>query len=126
MSHPLLDAAIFFIALNVALSFFGRVEVDIEGAEDGDDRLELADSRKDTSFGWLHADMRMPLPPYKDLEGACHLVGSHRGKYMWLCATAGGEGYTSCNESRDFTEYYGKTVWVCEGKSVNERRTNTT
>ena len=27
------------------------------------------------NFGWLHADLRMPLPTLKELEGACHLIG---------------------------------------------------
>ena len=120
--HPLLDAAIFLITLNVAISFFGGFG-DGLADEDDPDKLELASSRKETEFGWLQADLRMPLPSWKELQDACHLVGSFRGKYMYLCASSEPSDYDGCAVSKDFSEYYGNTVYVCQGKEVAERRT---
>ena len=32
-----------------------------------------------SEFGWLHADMRIPLPTLADLRLSCHLIGQHDG-----------------------------------------------
>ena len=44
-----------------------------------------ADSPRETEFGWLHADLRMPLPSYEELNEACHLIGMRDGRRRYLC-----------------------------------------
>ena len=54
------------------------------------------------------------------LQEACHLVGTHGGKYMYLCASRD-MGYDGCKQSSDFSDYYGKPVYVCSGGEVGGR-----
>jgi len=72
------------------------------------------------AFGWLQADLRMPLPSFAELKDACHLVGSWKGNAMFLCSSPQQMGATThCEQSADFTEYYGQPVYVCEGSAMS-------
>jgi len=71
--------------------------------------------KKRSSFGWLQADMRVPLPKYEDLQLACHLVGVDGKNQMYLCSAQSKSSFSSCDISDDFTQYYGHTVYVCTG-----------
>ena len=74
-------------------------------------------------FGWLQADMRMPLPSWEELQQACHLVGDHNGHFMYLCASPQQDStLETCEISEDFTQYYKNTVYVCAGAKVSSRR----
>ena len=64
--------------------------------------------------GWLTCDMRVPLPDYKDLENACHLLNTINGERWWLCAEQG--AYANCAPSKDFSDYYKKPVFVCQAE----------
>ena len=64
--------------------------------------------------GWLTCDMRVPLPAYKDLETGCHLLNTINGARWWLCAAQ--EDKSECVKSQDFSEYYGRTVYVCHAQ----------
>ena len=77
---------------------------------------------KTTGFGWLQADLRMPLPAWAELQEQCFLVGTWHGQSMYLCATAGGEGFSDCQVSNDFSKYYGKEVYVCAGKQLDWKK----
>mmetsp|Transcript_52097 Transcript_52097/g.135123 ORF Transcript_52097/g.135123 Transcript_52097/m.135123 type:complete len:103 (-) Transcript_52097:323-631(-) len=67
---------------------------------------------------------RVPLPPYKDLQSSCHLIGAgvgdHEGHMMYLCATPspGEELLNQCELSNDFTKHYGSNVYLCRGPKV--------
>jgi hypothetical protein len=68
------------------------------------DEEKSADTPKKNSkgFGWLQADMRVPLPPWEELEEACHLVGVYKGKHMFLCASPSQDAALSaCEVSND-------------------------
>lgn len=80
----------------------------------------VADKRKNKiEFGWLHADLRVPLPPYEDLKNSCHLIGAgvgdHEGYQMYLCASKApsDSNLSSCELSQDFTKHYGNPVYLC-------------
>jgi len=62
--------------------------------------------------GWLTCDMRVPLPEYQDLLEACHLLNTLDGARWWLCATP--DDYESCQPSKDFSDYYKTSVYVCQ------------
>lgn len=76
----LLNAAIFLIALAITSRLVSSSLDD-----------EIGDSTPSnegvSGFTWLHADMRMPLPSWDELQTACHMVGTHNGRYMYLCAS---------------------------------------
>uniref|UniRef100_A0A7S2CM44 Store-operated calcium entry-associated regulatory factor n=1 Tax=Haptolina brevifila TaxID=156173 RepID=A0A7S2CM44_9EUKA len=70
-----------------------------------------------SEFGWLHADMRIPLPTLADLRLSCHLIGQHDGHHMYLCSSRqpSDSMLGNCELSEDFTAYYGAEVFVCQG-----------
>ena len=70
------------------------------------------------TFGWLHADMRVPLPPLDDLDSACHLIGQQNGHRMFLCTSKSQSEDRECDISSDFSKYYGAEVMVCRGQPV--------
>ena len=76
------------------------------------------------SFGWLEADMRVPLPTLDELRDGCHLIGHRGGKHMYLCAQpvpVGGMAVKECELSADFSDYYNAQVHVCEGETYAPR-----
>ena len=71
-------------------------------------------------FGWLHADLRVPLPTYEDLKTSCHLigegVGDHEGFMMYLCASdSPNDPVIHCERSNDFSKHYEQDVYLCRG-----------
>ena len=62
-------------------------------------------------FGWLQADMRVPLPSFAELEDACHRIGNQDGREVYLCATAPS---ARCQENAVFSEYYKQPVYICD------------
>ena len=62
-------------------------------------------------FGWLQADMRVPLPSFAELENACHRIGNQDGREVYLCATAPS---VRCQENAVFSEYYKQPVYICD------------
>tara|TARA_B100000780_G_scaffold226953_1_gene166183 strand:- start:250 stop:696 length:447 start_codon:yes stop_codon:yes gene_type:complete len=64
------------------------------------------------SFGWLNADMSVPLPTLQALEDSCVRVGKLRGSTFYLCKQKS-EGFQACELSVDFTQHYGENVYVC-------------
>jgi hypothetical protein len=109
------DAALASVALAFIMTF-------VVALFTGDAETEIA-STKTNTFGWLQADLRMPLPPWEELKEACHLVGKHDGHYMFLCADASqDDGLTKCEVSSDFSLHYGRQVYVCIGGKAEERR----
>jgi len=80
----------------------------------------LATRRSATAFGWLHADMRVPLPSLEELRQACHFIGEHENRQVYLCTTEqpDAEGLDSCELSDDFTKHYGTNIYLCRGRPV--------
>ena len=113
--HSLLAACAIFLAVKLGLDLFSSPEAFLGELDEG-----AAAEGKSRGFGWLQADLRMPLPPWAELQEACHLVGTHGGKYMYLCASRD-MGYDGCKQSSDFSDYYGKPVYVCSGGEVGGR-----
>ena len=62
-------------------------------------------------FGWLQADMSVPLPSFAELADSCHRIGVKEGATFYLCGQPS-ENF-SCALSDDFSEYYGERVYVC-------------
>jgi hypothetical protein len=85
---------------------------------------EAPEDKNDESraeFGWLQADMRVPLPELTDLRESCHLIGQHDGHHMYLCGSRQPDdsALSKCAVSADFSKYYGAQVFICQG-SKNE------
>ena len=117
----IVDAAIFFVAVSAGVFFLTNM-VEVE-EDDGASRTPNPSkpAKATDGFGWLQADMRMPLPPWEELQQACHLVGDHHGHFMYLCANPQQE-YETCELSDDFSKYYKHDVYVCAGAKVSSRR----
>eukprot|EP00316_Scyphosphaera_apsteinii_P022126 CAMPEP_0119309702 /NCGR_PEP_ID=MMETSP1333-20130426/16115_1 /TAXON_ID=418940 /ORGANISM="Scyphosphaera apsteinii, Strain RCC1455" /LENGTH=156 /DNA_ID=CAMNT_0007313715 /DNA_START=102 /DNA_END=572 /DNA_ORIENTATION=+ len=79
---------------------------------------KLSDSERLSQFGWLHADLRTPLPTLDELQSSCHLVGVREGHQMYLCSKESMATTTICSKSEDFSEYYGTEVYICKGNRV--------
>jgi len=74
----------------------------------------LLEAVPESSFGWHDADLRMPLPAYSDLDE--HPIGVRDGHRVYLCtAAAAARNYKACTVelSKDFSEYYGHSVFIC-------------
>ena len=119
----MLNALVFFFALSFSAKFFSP---SLEASFEDEELDEGAADQGTAGFGWLQADMRVPLPSWEELQQACHLVGTHNGRYMYLCATnavAVEQELDDCKVSQDFTRYYGgKTVFVCAGGEAEVKR----
>jgi hypothetical protein len=73
---------------------------------------------KKSKFGWLHADLRVPLPTLEELEMGCHLIGEQDQEQVFLCTASGLEnGLRSCELSDDFTKHYGVNCYICKPSS---------
>ena len=72
--------------------------------------LKYADALQ--NFGWLKADLRMPLPDLAELQGACHRIGTmhENGHTLYLCA----DKSPGCQQSRDFSDHYKQPVYICD------------
>ena len=62
-------------------------------------------------FGYLNADLSVPLPPLKELSDSCHRIGAKEGSTFYLCGQPSQQ--FSCALSESFSEYYGESVYVC-------------
>lgn len=73
----------------------------------------------ESSFGWLQADLRRPLPPLEELTADGHPIGLVDGRRVYLCriepeqVREHGIKYGTVEVSKDFTEYYGERVYIC-------------
>ena len=65
-------------------------------------------------FGWLQADLRVPLPEWEELTQTCHLIGSDGDHLMYLCAKPEAS-LSECQPSTDFSAYYAHQVFICKG-----------
>lgn len=76
---------------------------------------KLREKRADAAvagFGWLQADMSVPLPSLAELSDSCHRIGAKEGSTFYLCGQPNND-FSSCAPSEDFSEYYGERVYVC-------------
>ena len=105
------DFAVAFMIVAIALGFLLTPEEE-SGVEDP--------TKARTTFGWLHADMRVPLPPLAELRQSCHPIGEYEGRLMYLCGSDQpiDGNLTECEQSNDFSKFYGTPVYLCKGGSV--------
>lgn len=114
------------LAFSFAQGFFkGVAQAMDEESGDADKSVKedasLDSKRTSKDFGWLHADMRMPLPTWQELQDSCYRVGEMNNHYMYLCSKPGQQGNLGkCEVSSDFTRHYGETVYVCRGDPVKD------
>jgi hypothetical protein len=88
-----------------------------------DGNQPLAKPAKKSTFGWLHADLRMPLPTLEQLDDACHLIGTQDGRQKYLCKDGPAKSsFTDCEVSDDFSTYYGDQIYVCTGGEAQSTR----
>jgi len=128
----LLSGVIFIMATVFAFSFAQgflkgvNQAIDEEEAGGADAKAAPASAKARTlkEFGWLQADMRMPLPSWEELQDSCYRVGEFNNHYMYLCAeekqAANIKQKGECAVSTDFTKHYGHTVYVCQGAAVKD------
>ena len=66
------------VAFNFAQGFIkgAHAALEEEGSKDEEPRPEAK------SFGWLQADLRMPLPSWDELQESCYRIGEHQGHTM--------------------------------------------
>jgi hypothetical protein len=112
---PMADILVTLAVCGVAAKLIGGGLGDIDDVPAG----EKADPKKSRmeKFGWVHADMRVPLPELSSLRTSCHLIGQHNGHDMYLCGSPQPQdgALSMCELSKDFSGFYGSDVWVCRG-----------
>ena len=69
------------VAFNFAQGFIkgAHAALEEEDSKDAEPRPEAK------SFGWLQADLRMPLPSWEELQESCYRIGEHQGHTMYEC-----------------------------------------
>jgi hypothetical protein len=114
---PVADIVTSLIVLAIAFKMIG-------GGLEEEPAAEEEDESSRTGFGWLQADLRVPLPTLSDLRDSCHLIGQHDGYHMYLCGQRQPDDakMTNCAISQDFTTYYGTQVYVCQGQKSEMSR----
>jgi len=80
------------------------------------------DSRPQSKFGWLNADLRQPLPQTIDELTEAFPIGIADGRRVYLCriqpdlvdeAHKQMAAFASIEVSKDFSDYYGEKVYIC-------------
>lgn len=71
-----------------------------------------------STFGWLQADLRMPLPPLADLE--THPIGMRAGQPVYLCRHTHAGQFLVIEHSKEFSEHYGENVFICSMADARE------
>ncbi len=64
-------------------------------------------------------DRSVPLPSASRLEKTCHRVGRTGSVHQYICASKNtdfDDGYGECVQSPEFTDMYGRPVWICKRK----------
>ena len=111
-SHYLMNAAGAYVILNVVSSFGPRIVAAITHSAPP----ELVKAPV-SSFGWIQADLRKPLPPIEELHE--HPIGFRDGRRVVLCTEsyliASRKMFETIEVSKDFTEHYEESerVYVC-------------
>ena len=107
------------LAFNFATGFASGVGTAM--AEDEQQQENNGSPKTSKDFGWLHADMRVPLPTWEELQVSCYRVGEMDSRAIYLCGSSSGQpGLTGCEPSSDFTKHYGKPVYVCQGAMIED------
>ena len=104
--------------LLVAVSFIIKQRDPDEAAQRQVPAISTSESERLSTFGWLNADLRTPLPTLAALRESCHMVGVRDGFQMLLCTADSDRGVGACAESKDFSAYYGAPVYVCKGNAA--------
>ena len=68
------------VAFNFAQGFIKGAHAALE-----EDATESEVRPEAKSFGWLQADLRMPLPSWEELQTSCYRIGEHQGHTMYEC-----------------------------------------
>lgn len=115
---PIADVITTLFVCAIAFKMVGGMEADTEENAAG------TEENSRTKFGWLQADMRVPLPTLEALRESCHLIGQHDGYHMYLCGSRqpDGSALSKCAHSEDFSTYYGTQVFVCQGSKSEMAR----
>ena len=108
----------FVLWLLVAVSFIIKQRDPDEAAQRQVPAISTSESERLSTFGWLNADLRTPLPTLAALRESCHMVGVRDGFQMLLCTADSDRGVGACAESKDFSAYYGAPVYVCKGNAA--------
>ena len=97
MADILITLAVCAVAAKLVGGGLGDVG-DVAPADQADPKKSRMDK-----FGWIHADLRVPLPELASLRTACHLIGQHNGHDMYLCGNPQPQGSTLslCELSED-------------------------
>jgi hypothetical protein len=83
------------VAFNFAQGFIKGAHAALED-EDSDANAPRPEAKK---FGWLQADMRMPLPSWEELQTSCYRVGEHQGHTMYACCAIPKHVTSTCASS---------------------------
>ena len=118
-SHIFLAACGGYTAFSAACTF-----VPLLTRSQEDDLEQFLANRPESSFGWHNADLRKPLP--STLEELSQMngfpLGVHKGRRVYLChiqpervreAQTHLASFAEIEKSRDFSDFYGETVYVC-------------
>jgi len=118
-SHTFLTAIGAYTVLSGACTFLPIIQDRLAGSPRGISKMKTyLSSLPESSFGWLTADLRNPLPPLEDLDE--FPIGLRDGRRVYLCriqpddAHYHGLRYASIEVSKDFTEHYGERVYICQ------------
>jgi hypothetical protein len=123
-SHIFLAACGGYTAFSAACTFVPLITRRFMGMGQEDDLEQFLANRPESSFGWHNADLRKPLP--STLEELSQMngfpLGVHKGRRVYLCRIQPGRvreaqthlaSFAEIEKSRDFSDFYGETVYVC-------------
>jgi hypothetical protein len=123
-SHIFLAACGGYTAFSAACTFMPLITRRFMGMGQEDDLEQFLANRPESSFGWHNADLRKPLP--STLEELSQMngfpLGVHKGRRVYLChiqpervreAQTHLASFAEIEKSRDFSDFYGETVYVC-------------
>ena len=108
-----MHAVSFYLLLSGACTFGPVIKREIkarfEASPEESELRPLAARVPTSTFGWLQADMRLPLPPLDELN-APHPIGARAGQSLFLCREELALQFAEIERSADFSRHYGEDV----------------
>jgi len=115
-SHTFMNAVSFYLLLSGTCTFGPVIKMEIkarfEALPEKGEPMTLAARVPTSTFGWLQADMRLPLPPLEEFN-APHRIGARAGQPVFLCREDLALQFAEIERSVDFSHHYGEEVYIC-------------
>jgi len=115
-SDYLMNAVSAYILLSAVCTFAPIISKRLQRSGLGETEMLLArlSSVPKSEYGWLEADLRIPLPQKDELS--MHPIGYRDGRKVFLCHGSVVLEFAIVEHSIEFSEHYNDMVFICQDR----------